>query len=301
MADNKFPSDAITAMTSPDDPPLPGPWRRTLRIATRLRGPIDPPEPYMWPYKGFARRAADLSVGMAALVMSGVWAEALTLGRSVIELEILLKWFAGDHKERLSIYLESIRREEQRVSRKTAKGTSASMQILGDLLDAQSLGRLTDGTATLGPRVSVNRPTLSFEKVRELAKQVDLEWNYDSAYWMSSIFAHIHPLSVIESHPPEWEHVFCRLFACGGSDSMPRSLAILALPASALHVFSLLDQTLSLGLEGDIEEAWKAVHDFVQDEKSGLRWQPSKDVQPGHVHVHMEDGTVKKYVPRKQE
>jgi hypothetical protein len=294
-----FDTNAVVgAMTSSQGPPLPAPWRRTLDVARRLRQPIDLPEPHLWPYKGFARRAADLSFGMAALVMSGVWAEALILGRSIIELEILLKWFAtADQEKRLNVYIQSIRKEEQRVARKIANGTSSAMQVLGDVLGPEVFARLAEGTATLGPAKDAGAKNLSFENVRERAKIVDLEWNYDSAYWMASIFAHIHPLSVIESHPPDWEHTLCRMFACGGEDPMPRSLAIVALPASALHVFTLLDQTLHLELERPIEQAWAAVHQFVRDEVAGIRWKTSPDVPPGEVHVHMADGTVKVYSP----
>jgi len=235
--------------------------------------------------------------------MHGLWAEALILGRSLMELEIIIKWLLSEKvEERLNQYIGAILDEEKRLARKMEKGVSVSAQILSELIGDKLLERIrdrrdTEASETLNRIGSKSRwPNRS---VREIAKEVDLERNYDMVYWIESIFAHAHPLSILEDHPSDWDHLLCPLFTCEARDGLPRALCLVAFPASILHVFSIVNDALSLRLDGKIKRAWKAVHAILRDESSGIRWEPSDDLQPGELIVYGVDGKVKRYSPKR--
>lgn len=288
--------------SSAQQPVVPEEWRIILELATSIRK-MNPalPQPYMWPIRGLARRSANISGGLAVLVMNGLWAEALILGRSLMEMEITLKWLlSGDTKKRLNRYIGAIRDEEKRLCRKMTEGVSVSAQILSELIGDQLRDRLAKGVKTPGP-ASYHGPKSRWPylPIREMAREVDLERNYDLGYWIESIFAHVHPLSILESHPSHWDHLLCPLFTCEAREGLPRALCLVALPASVLHVFATVNDALNLGLQTKIEKAWKAVHALLRDEDSGIRWEPSIELSPGEVRVYSTDGTVKRYTPKR--
>lgn len=290
--------------TNATQPVLPDEWRLILEMATLMRtASPSVTEPYLWPIRGLARRAANTSRGLAVLVMNGLWAEALIVGRSLMEMEITVKWLlARDVKDRLSRYIGAIHDEEERLARKLADGISVDAQMLNELVGDQLRDRLKN--SPLRPDASPQdrrrrRSGWPYLSIREMAREVGLERNYELCYWIESVFTHVHPLSVLESHPTEWDHILCPLFACEARTGMPRAFCLVALPASILHLFATLDEALGLGLQATIDETWKAVHALLRDEESGVRWAPSEDIPPGEVRIYQPDGTVRRYTPKR--
>ncbi len=284
-------------------PQLPDEWRQILEMASLLRqAGTNPSEPHLWPITGMARRAANMTRGLALLVMNGLWAESLVVGRSLMEMEITVKWLlAKDVKDRLDLYVGAIRDEEERLARKLSDGISVSAQVLNEFVGDQLRERLKKSPLrpNLPPRNQKKKRTgWPYLSIRDMAKEVGLERNYELGYWIESVFAHVHPLSVLESHPIEWDHILCPLFACESRTGMPRALCLVALPSSILHLFATFDDVMGLGLGPRLEEAWAELHELLRDESNGVQWVPSQDLPPGEIRVHRADGTVHRYAPK---
>jgi hypothetical protein len=210
------------------------------------------------------------------------------------------RFISEDSERRLELFASTIHDEEERLARKMSEGVSVSAQVLADLIGdklREKLSRNADGVKSAQSHSAKSWPPFP---IREMAREVDLERDYDLVYWLQSIFAHAHPLSILEAHPSDWEHLLCPLFTCEATSGMPRALCLVALPSSSLHVFQAIDESLNLGLGAKIEEAWKAIHSLLQDEQNGALWQPSFDIPMGEVHVHYVDGSSKKYVPKRR-
>lgn len=278
---------------------LPPEWEAILKLSLSIRQDNKPlPKQELWPIKGLARRAANISRGLAVLVMHGLWAEVLILGRALMEIEIIMKWLLKEGgNARLESYIAAINEEKKRLRRKMSSGVSVSAQILSELIgealdaeiDADSDDRNNTGQNKRWPPISI----------RDMSKEVDMERNYDIVYWLQSIFTHSHPLSVIESHPPEFGHLLCHMFTCEASSGLPRATALTGMPMVILHVFATADTALQLGLGSDIEHAWELVRSSVMNEEKGVQWVPSNDIPVGDVRVVYADGTSKQYSPQR--
>jgi hypothetical protein len=78
-----------------------------------------------------------------------------------------------------------------------------------------------------------------------------------------------------------------------------------ALPAQIIHVLTLADKALGLGMNDDIEKAWSEIRLAVERQmaEAGFRvqWEDpkeSKDRPPSGIRVGQSDGTMKDYIPK---
>jgi hypothetical protein len=278
---------------------LPKEWELILKIAHAIRmSKIPPPAKHMWPIRGLGRRAANLARGLAVVIMHGLWAEGLILGRALMEIEITVKWLlVGDSVARLQRYVNAIHSEEERLCRKLDDGISVSAQFLNELVGEELRTRVKNRSSS--GKAAYSKLRWPAASIREMAKEIGLERDYELGYWMESIFAHAHPLSVLEAHPSEWDHILCPLFTCERREGIPRALCLVALPSSVLQTFAAIDGVMKIGLQRELEEAWEAFHALLRDEENGIRWEPSIDVPLGEVHLRLADGTTKRYAPKK--
>jgi hypothetical protein len=275
-------------------PALPPHWDALLRLAHEVRNKAKLfSDDSLWPIKGLARRSGNLVRGVGILVMHGLWVEALICGRALMEIEITMKWLLHkDRNERISYYATTIDAEKHRLARKMSAGVSVSAQVMNDLIGPELRDEL---------RHKSNRNPWPKIPIREMAKEVDMDRNYDVAYWLTSIFAHAHPLSIVEAHPPDQDHLLCPLFTCEADSGLPRGYALTAIPMASLHLFSTASEALALGLNDDISHVWQLLHDFGVNEDEGIPWVPRDNVPLGDVIVYCADGTSRHYSPQRSD
>jgi hypothetical protein len=214
--------------------------------------------------------------GIGALATLELWSDALVLSRSLLELEITIKWILQqDVKGRLHAYLSGISQEKKRLLNKMNAGISVSAQVLSMLIEPSDLGI---DTATTELKAS-----WSGQNVRELAREVDMEQNYDLPYWISSMFAHAHALSVLEFHPDKRKEseVFARMFSQQGGDFLS-TMVMEAVPCQFLHILGSIDKGLDLGLEPAIAATWQKVHQSFNKGK-GVQYVYSSETDLGMV------------------
>jgi hypothetical protein len=214
-----------------------------------------------------------------------------------MEIEITVKWLlSGDSNKRLDQYVRAIHIEEERLGRKLSDGFSVSAQIMNELF-GEHLKQRRASHARAGSPTSGRKSGWPPVSIREMSKEVNLERNYELGYWIESVYAHAHPLSILEAHPSDWDHVLCSMFTCEARNGLPRFICVLALPSSILHVFAALDEVLSVGLQAEITRAWEAINELGRKEMGG-NVEFSVDLPVGEVHVNYTDGSSRRYSPK---
>lgn len=230
-------------------------WNSILELSETVLGYSQPlKDNDFWPVLALGKRACGTMKGIGALATLELWSDALVLSRSLLELEITIKWILQqDVKGRLRTYLSGISQEKKRLLNKMNAGISVSAQVLSMLINSSDLG--TD-TATTEIQSS-----WSGQKVRELAREVGMEQNYDLPYWISSMFAHAHALSVLEFHPDKRKEseVLAGMFSQKSGDFLS-TMVMEAVPCQFLHILGSIDKGLDLGLEPAIAATWQKVH-----------------------------------------
>lgn len=282
---------------SPDLPELYYPqWHAILQIGERiLNCPQSPTHAPLWPILGLSKKAAATTEAIAALASAQLWADALVLKRTLIEIEITIKWFLDqDTENRIQRYVSGIDHESMNLLNKMSAGRSVSAQFLADLINPAAL-------APSNPVEEIGR-SWSGLSIRDMSRDCDMERIYDMAYWISSAFVHSHVLSILDYNPSlkEQQEILGPLFG-RGSDDFPCWLVLGATPSQALHIFMAADRVLHLGLSQEIESSWELVRQCLR-KASGGSFAFSDDVREGDLIVrgHVEGKSFeKRYSPRR--
>jgi hypothetical protein len=281
------------------------PWQAAVRTAALLKARVlAQGRRHVWPIQGLAVRSASLSAAAATLIMRNYWSEAFVLGRTLMEIEITMKWLTDGSaaSQRLKEFVDTIQYEQVRLVRKGASGVSVTAQVFCDVmkerLERESAS--TDATAS--------EPSGSSEwgetSIRDRARACGLEDNYDFMFWQVSCYAHAHPLSVIEFAPPELDLAIRHLFSGNLQSGYVRDVVERGLPAQILHTIGTANDCLGLGMADDLARAWKVFHraEQVRSGAAGitLEWrspdQPG-DLPPRGMRLVSVDGSHKDYVP----
>lgn len=124
-----------------------------------------------------------------------LWSDAFVLSRSLIEIEIIVKWLMKeDSGRRIEMYPSGSESEKKRLLKMVA-GISVSAQTLSDLIDPTGL----DTDPEKGGK------GWSGLNIRQMSREVNIERHYDLAYWISSSLVHSDSLSTM---PVEWRRLF---------------------------------------------------------------------------------------------
>jgi hypothetical protein len=164
--------------------------------------------------------------------------------------------------------------------------------VLSDLIKPENL-KVED------PASEINK-TWSGLTVREMAREVNMEQNYDLPYWISSAFIHSHALSILDANPKRNKEnpILTDMFSQGEKRFL-NTIVMEGVPCQVLHTFSSIDSALNLGIKGQIDSAWYHVHMSFNDGK--VRFiSPSegKGIKEDELAIIGIDGTKKVYSPR---
>lgn len=291
------------------------PWDALVRLVSRIeprvraQGPRD-----VWPLQGLAVRAASLAAAVAALVERRLWSEAFILGRTLMEIEITMKWLTAGPaaSQRLSDYVATINDQQERLVRKWEDGASVSAQLFGDLYgDRLRKEIMSAKQASVATKSAANAPTLQPQdaaadtgtpdaSIRERACATGLADSYDFLFWQMSCYAHADALSVIEFAPPEMDLAIRNLFSGNLSSGHVQRLVEDGLPVQILHTIGTANECLGLGLTDDIEQAWDVVHQAIgRNSRLEVEFRSPEDQSRG-IRFKSADGSHKDYMPKKQ-
>jgi hypothetical protein len=284
----KFPSEYIPS------------WQSIDQLSEAILEYAEPLEnSTLWPILGLGKKAATTTKGVAVLASMGFWSDAAVLSRSLTDLETTVKWLLKDDSvNRIEKYLSGIEQEKKRLLRKMTAGISVSAQVLSDLIDPRSL-KIDDS-------IAMNDKGWSGLTLRDMAREVDLERNYDLPYWILSAIAHSHVLSILDWSPDREEaNEVLASFFCQHKGGFLRILVLGGVPLQALHIFGFIDKVLGLGLNEQIESAWVFARQAMVPGKVVITDSPEKkefseSLEQGDVVLVGPDGSiVKKYWPKR--
>lgn len=246
----------------------------------------------LWPILGFLFRANDLIQAVACLAEKQLWVEATILGRSLLEIEIVVKWLLHkDQSTRMKSFSNGIDGEKRRLLRKMKDGVSVTAQILGDVFEAKLKEELT------GKNELDTWPPTS---IRDMAREVDMERNYDIPYWIQSIYSHASPLSILECQPAKIKSFLVDLFDKGPNGMVPRIMNT-AIPAASLHLLSTINVALHLDLSDRIEKVWELIRrEMNGEEESNYISNSSLAVPQGDIVLVGADGSHIRYSPKRK-
>jgi hypothetical protein len=240
-----------------------------------------------WPVLALAIKAAHTTLSIATLAAMRQWPDAWVLGRSLFETEILVKWLLeSETEERIKAYLAEIEKEKKRIRRKMAEGLSVAAQVMRDLIPPEDFEPEADATD------SISRKR---ESVRERARRTNLDRSYDLPYWIASVFAHSHALSLAQWNPAlkAVESPFVDMFGFH-EKGFACWLVLEGIPMSALDTFQLANHHFDLNLTNSIKHARESFCK-VLSKVSGGQVRTSSEIEWGEVRFEFEDGTVRSY------
>ncbi len=243
-----------------------------------------------WPILALTIKAAHTTLSVATLAAMRQWPDAWILGRSLFETEIFVKWLLeADTQHRLATYLAEIDTEMTRLDHKMLQGRSVAAQVLKDILPPEVLRN----DAPVTPR------DRQLGTVRARAQRTNLDRSYDIPYWIASVFAHSHALSLSQWNPAlaAAQSHFKDIFSFRDK-GLPSWMVLEAIPMNALDTFELANHHFGLDLQGLISDTRQAFRDVVT-KVSGGRVQFTTAIERGEVRIEYEDGSVKTYTPVK--
>lgn len=214
-----------------------------------LNFPVNYKEPLLWPVFGLGKKAANTVKSCAALASLDLWGDFLVVGRSLFETEIIISWLLQEStEERVRKYIDGIEQERNVLANKAKSGISSFGQILSDVLGVDAI----KSTATLDESLR----NWSGMNVREMAREIETENNYETLYWVASAFVHSHVLSVIDTNQTVRQNlgILGNIFSLD-DDGITKSTSLISMAGPALNVFILLNNTFSIGIGEDINRA----------------------------------------------
>jgi hypothetical protein len=264
----------VTALSFP--PEYRRMWDQLHEVACAVLSSSTPlPDKELWPLLALTKKAANSVIGAAALVSLELWGDALVIGRSLLELDIILKWLIEkDTKIRLTEYLSGISEEKKRFAKKIDEGYSTFAQVYGTLYPDELRAMAHEGGKTW-----------SKHHLRELSVETNKEPEYDSFYWISSAYVHSHALSLLEwnSELRRQENVLSPLF-CMDRPGPFEYAVIIGIPSLSLGIFGTTNEYLSLGIGAAIDLARKALEEDVLKISGGMV----------HISRDLKDGVIVK-------
>jgi hypothetical protein len=267
-------------------------WQALLGLCEQILNYSTPlKSEHLWPLLALCKKAAMTAKAIAALASMELWSDAFVLSRSLIEIEIIVKWLMKeDSVRRIEMYTSGSESEKKRLLKKMVAGISVSAQTLSDLIDPAGL----DTDPEKGGK------GWSGLNIRQMSREVDMERNYDLAYWISSSLVHSSVLSLLEWNPKrDDEHELLVSFFCQHNDGLQSHLVLTATPLQVLHIFTFVERELGLGFAGNLDSAWHYAHLAVAPGKVSFVGE-SPDIAVGEIVLLGEDRSiVKRYSPKR--
>lgn len=223
-------------------------WEQLVKVAQKVLVLSLQPNDDLWVILALAKKAAKSVNSCASLISLEHWGDTFTIGRSMLELDIIIKWLCEqDTQERLSEYLSGIQDEKKRFLKKMNDGYSTFAQIYSEFYGKELRESISEGEK------SWNKHNL-----RELSVEIGEEHNYDSFYWVSSAFVHSHVLSLFEWNADlrQNEIILAPIFSPDKQGTFQFSILVGVL-VTALSTFETANNKLNLGMTDEIELTWK--------------------------------------------
>lgn len=213
-----------------------------------------------WPLLGLAKKAALTTKSIAVLASAHFWADALVLGRTLFDLDVIVSWILEtDTENRVEIFKGSINEDKLRLARKMAAGMSVAAQVMKDISDPTEFD-----IDELKKKVQALNKT---GNIREMSREVDLERVYDLFYWVSSAFAHSSFISLIDYNEEERAKEKALAMFFGQSNSgFPCWIVLMGTPSTWIRIFESINTALELGFDEKLSE----IHSMIGSTFTGI-------------------------------
>jgi hypothetical protein len=209
------------------------------------------------PILGLCKKASHTAFAIASLVSIELWQDSIMLSRTLLDLEIVMKWLLHKDTElRLEAYKQGLEQEKKRFTNKMQAGKSISSKVANLLFTEEAVN---DNNYNEKLERSWSGMTL-----REMSEEVAMEGNYDMSYWISSIFLHSHYLSITSliAEKDDTENPIFNFFDHTNS-GLSRFMSLTAIPFQLCHIYTFANERLGLQLNDKIESCWTSCHNSL--------------------------------------
>lgn len=198
--------------------------------------------------------------------------------RSLYEIKVKASKYQDDRNLEIKNTNAQIKNEIERFLKKIEKGQSFTSQILWKHLKDKKFEFQVDSESAEFKRKTIKK---NFE-------EADLGFDYDILYWLTSLFIHTNPLSLVIEHKEQYpkNEIFDILSVISRDMDM---INIQVLGTLLWITKYLFEEILSKETNDLIDNLWASKRELIS-KKYGIEWKVDPNVEIGTMKAVTDDG-----------